>query len=261
MAAGPGVPPVVFQRAGRGVYSRCDLVWLVGERGGVQLEGRVDQRMSSWLVSGAVGRSGRWRRRRRGRTGPSRSGHRFAVRCGLSWARLVLQVDDPGVARSDPRSRPCWCLRRRRGRPGVEQGRVKPPVAAPRSSATAPLVSTSKTVRARASRSFPQGRGWRIGMAASAAPASVGGCGEPVDQVLASLIEPGGIVQRGSGAGAGEQRDDGVRRAGRWRASPCLGPKEGTSGQGGHRTKRSGQPSPAHAKTPPRTAAAWSTQR
>src|SRR5262250_270398 len=38
------VPPVVFQRAGGGIYGRCDLVWLVGERGGTQLEGRLDQR-------------------------------------------------------------------------------------------------------------------------------------------------------------------------------------------------------------------------
>ena len=36
-------PPVVFQRAYCGIHGRCYLVWLVGECGGVQLEGWLDQ--------------------------------------------------------------------------------------------------------------------------------------------------------------------------------------------------------------------------
>ena len=37
-------PSVVFQRACRGIHGRCDLLWLTGECGGVQLEGWLDQR-------------------------------------------------------------------------------------------------------------------------------------------------------------------------------------------------------------------------
>ncbi len=38
------LPPVVPQRACRGLHGRCNLLRLVGEGGGVQLECRLDQR-------------------------------------------------------------------------------------------------------------------------------------------------------------------------------------------------------------------------
>jgi hypothetical protein len=38
------VPPVVPQRARRRPHRGCDLLRLVGEGGGMQLEGRLDQR-------------------------------------------------------------------------------------------------------------------------------------------------------------------------------------------------------------------------
>jgi hypothetical protein len=119
------VPPVAFQRAGGGVYSRCDLVWLVGERGGVQLEGRLDQRdeLGGWcqevpvdladgVGDGEVGQVHR------------DQVHRFADEVGAELGQVgALQVGDPGVGAQPPAELAGAGIDGvDAGRPGVEQG-------------------------------------------------------------------------------------------------------------------------------------------
>jgi hypothetical protein len=93
------VPSVVFQRAGGGIYGCCDLVWLVGERGGVQLEGRLDQRdeLCGWCqelpvdLADGVG-DGEIGQVHRDQV------HRLADEARTELGQVgALQVDDPGV--------------------------------------------------------------------------------------------------------------------------------------------------------------------
>lgn len=108
MAAVPGPAPVVSQRAFCGINGGCDLLGAVGERGGVQFEGWLDQRdeLCDWREELPVDLAYR--------VGDCQVGqvHRDQVHRLTDDARVepgqvgAFHADHAGSARSRPRSWP-----------------------------------------------------------------------------------------------------------------------------------------------------------